>query len=131
MRTEVEHAQEDHAIRQEKTRRLLALLKDRLAEANRAGEAALRIEPEHLRSLCSEAGVEGDAVDALQALVRSNRVRLRGRWREGVSGISSPVYVARLIGQGRGTGHPVPTETEGLADGTLAAHKEVGHERRR
>ena len=80
----------------EEMRRMLALLQERLNEAERAGEAVLRLEPGDVKRLCSEAGVEEDAVGAFRALVRSNLVRLRGRWREGVSGVTAPVYVARL-----------------------------------
>jgi len=83
---------------EEAQRRILALLRERLEEAQRAGEAVLRLEPVELRDLCSEVGFEGDAVDALRTLVRSNRIRLRGRWREGVSGVGAPVYVGRLTG---------------------------------
>lgn len=75
-------------------RRVLALLRERLSDAG----GVLRLEPEDLRSLGIEAGIEGDAAVAFRALVRSNRVRLRGRWREGVSGVTAPVYVARIAG---------------------------------
>ncbi len=72
-----------------------------LAEARDDGEATLKLAPEDLRSLCLRAGVEGDAVAAFRLLVRSNLVRLRGRWREGVSGETAPVYVVRVLNGGR------------------------------
>jgi hypothetical protein len=97
--------------RLEVTRRMLLLLDERLGEANRAGDAALKLEPGDLRRLGSEAGVEGDAVDAFRALVKSNLVRLRGRWREGVSGVRTPVYVARLTGPHR-RGRKIPAGRE-------------------
>ncbi|QIN77387.1 hypothetical protein GBA65_01415 [Rubrobacter marinus] len=65
------------------TRSLLEELRRALAESRDGGEAALKLGPDDLRSLCSRAGVEGDAVAAFRSLVRSNLVRLRGRWREG------------------------------------------------
>ena len=80
----------------EEMRRMLALLQERLDEAERNGEAVLKLEPVDVKRLCSEAGVEEDAVGAFRALVRSNLVRLRGRWREGVSGATASVYVACL-----------------------------------
>lgn len=86
---------------------LLALLRGRLDEAHGAGEPALKLGPDDLRGLCSRAGIEGDAVGAFRLLVRTNLVRLRGRWREGVSGRTAPVYVSRIVESGdagRGTG---------------------------
>lgn len=87
------------AVREE-TRWMLEELRRRLAEA-RDDEAALKLAPEDLKSLCSRAGVEGDAAAAFRLLVRSNLVRLRGRWREGVSGETAPVYVVRVLDGGR------------------------------
>ncbi len=78
---------------------MLAFLRERLDEAHDAGEAVLRLGPEELRGMASEAGIEGDATGAFRTLVRSNLVRLRGRWREGASGVTAPVYVVRLIGE--------------------------------
>lgn len=89
------------AVSSETTRWMLQELRQGLAEAHDDGEAALKLEPGDLRSLCSRAGVEGDAIAALRLLVRSNLVRLRGRWREGVSGEMAPVYVVRVIDRGR------------------------------
>ena len=82
--------------------RLLEPLSRRLDEAHDAGGAALKLGPEDLRELCWRAGVEGDAVGAFRLLVRSNLVRLRGRWREGVSGETAPVYVSRVVEGGSG-----------------------------
>lgn len=96
MENRVEHA--PAGVGPEEAQRILAVLRERLAEAQSAGDAALRLEPGDLRDLCAEAGFEGDAVDALRTLVRSNLIRLRGRWREGVSGVGAPVYVGRLTG---------------------------------
>lgn len=76
---------------------MLALLRQKLDESRGAGEAVLKLGPDDLRSLCSRAGLEGDAVAAFRLLVRSNLVRLRGRWREGVSGKTAPVYVSRVV----------------------------------
>ena len=78
---------------------MLALLHKRRDEAERTGNPVLKLEPQEIRWLCSEAGFEGDAVEVFRTLVRSNLVRLRGRWREGGSGVRSPVYVARLVGR--------------------------------
>lgn len=93
-------ARRSGAVREE-TRWMLEELRRRLAEARDGGEAALKLAPEDLRSLCSRAGVEGDAAAAFRLLVRSNLVRLRGRWREGVSGETAPVYVVRVLDGGR------------------------------
>lgn len=89
-------AQTQVGARTEETRRLLALLRDRLDEAERAGEVALKLEPGDVERLCSEAEIEGDAADVFRNLVRGNLVRLRGRWREGRSAVRAPVYVERL-----------------------------------
>lgn len=80
---------------------MLEGLRRALAEARDDGEAALKLAPDDLRVLCSRAGVEGNAVSALRLLVRSNLVRLRGRWREGASGETAPVYVVRVMEPGR------------------------------
>lgn len=88
---------------------MLEGLRRGLAEAHDEGEAVLKLEPDDLRSLCSRAGVEGDAVVAFRALVRSNLVRLRGRWREGISGEKAPVYVARVV-DGGDTGRDLEEE---------------------
>ena len=92
----------------EETQSLLRGLRRALSETRADGGTALKLDPDELRNLCSRAGVEGDAVAAFRLLVRSNLVRLRGRWREGVSGETAPVYVSRVIG-GRGDGEPVST----------------------
>lgn len=91
---------------------MLAHLRGRLEEAHDAGEKVLRLDPEDLRSVGSEAGIEESAVVVFRTLVRSNLVRLRGRWREGVSGVTAPVYVARLAGEA--DGHSGSTETRDL-----------------
>lgn len=85
--------------RPEQTQTLPTLLRKRLDDARGAGEEVLKLEPEDLRSMCREVGIKGDPVEAFRALVRSNLVRLRGRWREGGSGRRAPVYVARLTGR--------------------------------
>lgn len=84
--------------------RMLALLRERLDEVLGAGEVVLRLNPEDLRSMGSEAGVEKEVAAVFRSLVRSNLVRLRGRWREGASGVTAPVYVARLTGRERHAG---------------------------
>ncbi|QIN78418.1 hypothetical protein GBA65_07635 [Rubrobacter marinus] len=87
--------------REEGTRRLLSLLREKLEEAHDAGEAVLKLEPEDLRGLCLRAGIaEEDAASAFRALVRANLVRLRGRWREGASAARAPIYVERLVDGG-------------------------------
>ena len=77
----------------EETRRLLALVQGRLEEARATGRPVLKLEPEDVERLCSEAGSFG-------ALVRQNLVRLRGRWRENRSAVRAPVYVERLTERG-------------------------------
>lgn len=99
MREDVEYGRTSvvpQATREE-SRAMLAELHRALAEARDDGEAALKLGPDDLRGLCSRAGVEGDVVAAFRSLVRSNLVRLRGRWREGASGETSPVYVVRVV----------------------------------
>ncbi len=83
----------------EQARVLIPLLRERLDGARLAGQTVLKVGPEDLMRMCDEAGIEGSPVRALHALVRSNEVRLRGRWREGYSGERAPVYVARLTGR--------------------------------
>ena len=85
----------------EETRMMLETLHQGLAEAREDGESTMKLGPDDIRSLYSQARGEGDAVAAFRSLVRSNLVRLRGRWREGVSGETAPVYVARVLNPGR------------------------------
>ena len=85
----------------EETRMMLETLHQGLAEAREGGEPAMKLGPDDIRSLYSRARGEGDAGAAFRSLVRSNLVRLRGRWREGVSGETAPVYVARVLNPGR------------------------------
>jgi len=92
------HAQA--VARPERQRLLLGLLRERLDEAEGAGELVLKLEPEDMERLCSEAGIEANPVATFRSLVRANLVRLRGRWREGISGAQAPVYVERLTEQG-------------------------------
>ncbi len=89
------------ALTGEETQSMLEELRGALAEARDGGEAALKLGPDDLRSLCSRAEIGGDAVAAFRSLVRSNLVRLRGSWREGASGETSPVYVVRAVDGGR------------------------------
>ncbi len=84
----------------EETRRLLALVQGRLEEARTTGRPVLKLEPEDVERLCSEAGFEGSAAGSFGALVRQNLVRLRGRWRENRSAVRAPVYVERLTERG-------------------------------
>lgn len=107
-------ARERTEARRGETRRVLALLQERLDEARGAGGTVLRLDPADVARLCSEAGVEGDAVGAFRALVRSNLVRLRGRWREGVSCEAAPVYVARLAAP-RGSREPEDRRRHGTS----------------
>lgn len=79
---------------------MLDLLRRSLVEARDGGGAVLKLEPGDLRDLGLRAGVEGDAIEAFRLLVRSNLVRLRGRWREGASGRTSPAYVSRVVESG-------------------------------
>lgn len=87
------------SIRTEQTQ-LLGLLQERLDEAERAGEAALKLEPHEVEQLCSQAGIEDDAADVFRTLVRSNLVRVRGRWRDGRSAVRAPVYIGDLTERG-------------------------------
>ena len=103
-------------------RRILALLRQRLDEAHGFGEPFLKLEPGDLTSLCSRAGIEGDAAGAFRLLVRSNLVRLRGRWREGVSGETAPVYVSRVV-EGDGTGRAAGFGGDGAGE---VRRKEAG-----
>jgi hypothetical protein len=84
----------------EETRRLLALVGGRLEEARAAGRPVLKLEPEDVERLRSEAGLENDAADAFAALIRQNLIRLRGRWREKRSAVAAPVYVERITEAG-------------------------------
>ena len=102
-------------------RRILALLRQRLDEAHGSGEPFLKLEPGDLTSLCSRAGIEGDAAGALRLLVRSNLVRLRGRWREGVSAERPP---CTSPASWRATVRVEPRGLEGMVRGRFGARRQ-------
>ena len=96
---------------------------DRRDGGGRAGRP-LRLEPEDLARMGTGLGVDGDeAAELFRGLVRGNYVRLRGRYREGVTGRSAPAHVAGLTEWGLREarrvrehaiqGPPATTETEG------------------
>lgn len=67
--------------RPEETGRVLALLREKVEEANDAGKSLSKFEPGDVERLGREAGISCDAVGAFRSVVRANFVRLRGRWR--------------------------------------------------
>ena len=96
---------------------------DRRSNERRGGRP-LRLEPEDLASMGAGIGLdEAEAAELFRGLVRGNYVRLRGRYREGVTGRSAPAYVAGLTERGlreakraredATQGPPATTETEG------------------
>lgn len=92
---------------EQKVARMLGAIHGRMREdGEREGERGdrsyvLRLDPEDLARMGAEVGVnEAEAAELFRGLVRGNYVRLRGRFREGVTGRSAPAYVAGLTDRG-------------------------------
>ena len=61
----------------------------------------LRLDPEDLARMGAGIGLDGaETAELFRGLVRGNYVRLRGRYREGVTGRSAPAYVSGLTERG-------------------------------
>ena len=96
-----------HPKAEEKLVRMLGAIHERMREdGEREGERVdrshvLRLDPEDLVRMGAGVGLDGaEAVEMFRDLVRGNYIRLRGRFREGVTGRSAPAYVAGLTDRG-------------------------------
>ena len=71
-------------------------------EVGRGGcSRPLKLEPGDLVWIGAGMGLDGaQAAELFRGLVRGNYVRLRGRYREGVTGLSAPAHVAGLTDRG-------------------------------
>lgn len=110
-----------HLKAEDKLAQMLGIIQGRMRDdGERSGERSgrlrsLRLDPDDLARMGAGMGLnDAEAAELFRGLVRGNYVRLRGRFREGVTGLSAPAYVAGLTDRGlheleRGAGRHGPT----------------------
>lgn len=94
-----------HPEAEEKLVRMLGAIHGRMRgderDSGTGGRPVLKLDPGDLVRMGAGMGLdEAEAVELFRGLVRGNYVRLRGRFREGVTGLSAPAYVAGLTDRG-------------------------------
>ena len=93
-----------HPKTEEKLVRMLGAIQGRLrdgGEEDGGRSRPLKLDPGDLARMGAGMGLNGaESAELFRGLVRGNYVRLRGRYREGVTGRSAPAHVAGLTDRG-------------------------------